>query len=82
MARYYRRFRGHGTHAPLPAVPHDYDQQRRDLRRRRGLTQDALAQRIGAAGKAVVYRWESRKRTPSAVLWQRVLALQAEPSRS
>ena len=39
------------------------------------LTQGALAGRIGAAGKAVVYQWESRKRTPSPVLWQRVLDL-------
>jgi DNA-binding transcriptional regulator YiaG len=44
-------------------------------RRRQGLTQAALAQRIGAAGKAVVYQWESRKRMPLAVLWQRVLDL-------
>ena len=39
------------------------------------LTQEALAQRIGAAGKAVVYQWESRQRTPSPVFWQRVEAL-------
>jgi hypothetical protein len=45
-----------------------------ELRRRMRLTQDALA-RIGAAGKAVVYQWESRKRTPSPVLWARVEAL-------
>jgi hypothetical protein len=31
-----------------------------------------LAEKIGAAGKAVVYQWESRKRKPSPVLWQRV----------
>jgi hypothetical protein len=35
-----------------------------------------LARRIGAAGKAVVYQWESRKRTPSPVLWQQVMRLQ------
>ena len=45
------------------------------LRRRMRLTQEALAQRIGAAGKAVVYQWESRKRTPSPVFWERVEAL-------
>ena len=39
------------------------------------LTQAALAQRIGAAGKAVIYQWESRKRTPSPVFWQRIQAL-------
>ena len=37
--------------------------------------------RIGAAGKAVVYQWESRKRTPSSVLWQRVLELERQPAR-
>jgi hypothetical protein len=35
-----------------------------------------LAQRIGGAGKAVIYQWESRKRTPSPVLWQSVLRLE------
>jgi DNA-binding XRE family transcriptional regulator len=63
----------------LPAVPRDHDKRLRDLRRRRALTQDALARGIGAAGKAVVYQWESRKRTPSPVLWQRVLELEGQP---
>jgi hypothetical protein len=40
----------------LPTVPDDYDKRLRDVRRRRCLTQGALAQRIGAAGKAVVYQ--------------------------
>jgi hypothetical protein len=31
--------------------------------------------RIGAANKAVIYQWESRKRTLSPVFWQRVLAI-------
>lgn len=61
--------------APLPSVPVDYDRRLRALRRRMGLTQDGLAKRLGAAGKAVVYQWEARKRTPSPVLWQRVLRL-------
>jgi len=30
----------------------------------------------GAAGKAVIYQWESRKRTPSPVLWQRIRELE------
>jgi DNA-binding transcriptional regulator YiaG len=76
MIIHYRRFGGQkACPAPLPTVPPDYDQQLRALRRRLRLTQDALARRIGAAGKAVVYQWESRKRTPSSVLWQRVLLL-------
>jgi len=73
MATHYRRFSGQkACPAPLPTVPPDYDQQLRDLRRRLRLTQVDMVQRIGAAGKAVVYQWESRKRTPSPVLWQRV----------
>jgi DNA-binding transcriptional regulator YiaG len=76
IARHYRRFsRQEKCPTPLPTVPGDYDLRLRDLRRRRRLTQSALAQRIGTAGTAVVYQWESRKRTPSPVLWQRVLEL-------
>ena len=79
--RYYRCFGGQGIcTAPLPTVPVDYDKRLRDVRRRRGLTQGALARCIGAAGKAVVYQWESRKRTPSPVLWQRVLELDVRPT--
>ncbi|PWT81412.1 MAG: hypothetical protein C5B57_10540 [Blastocatellia bacterium] len=39
------------------------------------LSQRLFAQRVGAAGKAVIYQWESRKRAPSPVLWARVLTL-------
>ena len=59
----------------LSRLPDDYDEHVRALRRRMRLTQDALARRIGAAGKAVIYQWESRKRRPSPVLWQRILGL-------
>jgi DNA-binding transcriptional regulator YiaG len=65
--------------APLPSVPIDYDQHLRSLRPRLRLSQAALAARVGAAGKAVVYQWESRKRTPSAVFWLRVLQLARTP---
>lgn len=84
LATHYRCFSGQQVcPLPLPTVPDDYDAHLRDLRRRMRLTQDSLARRIGAAGKAVVYQWESRKRTPSPVLWQRVLQLErgAEPAR-
>jgi DNA-binding XRE family transcriptional regulator len=81
MASHYRRFSGQAIcPAPLPAVPRDYPQHLLRLRRQLQLTQTGLARRIGAAGKAVIYQWESRKRTPSPVLWQRVLQL--EPGRS
>ena len=77
MATHYRQFSGQAFYpAPLPTVPNDYDQQLRALRRRLRLTQGGLARRIGAAGKAVIYQWESRKRTPSPVLWQQVVRLQ------
>jgi ribosome-binding protein aMBF1 (putative translation factor) len=63
--------------APLSwsQIPSDYDDQIRRVRRRRGLTQAQFATWVGAACKAVVYQWESRTRTPSPVLWQRVEAL-------
>ena len=77
LALHYRRFTGQRPcPLPLPTVPDDYDEQLRDLRHRLHLTQDAFARRIGAAGKAVVYQWEAGKRTPSPVLWQRVLELE------
>ena len=81
IARHYRCFSGQELcPAPLPIVPDDYDQYVRALRRRMRLTQDALARRIGAAGKAVIYQWESRQRRPSAVFWQRIEVLGATTS--
>lgn len=57
------------------SAPADYDRRLVQLRRRLSLSQTELAQRIGAAGKAVIYQWESRKRRPSPLFWQRVEAL-------
>jgi DNA-binding transcriptional regulator YiaG len=83
MAIHYRRFAGQPARpAPLPEVPHDYDTRLRILRRQLQLTQAGLARQIGAAGKAVVYQWESRKRTRSPVLWRRVLELEREHARN
>jgi DNA-binding transcriptional regulator YiaG len=60
---------------PVVKVPADYDRFIVRLRRRLSLSQAQLAIRIGAAGKAVVYQWESRKRTPSPPLWQKLMDL-------
>lgn len=62
----------------LATPPPDFDRQIAGLRRRLCLTQTQLARRIGAANKAVIYQWESRKRRPSPLLWRRVEALACE----
>lgn len=83
-----RRYREHDygrRHVAAPpvsaptwaAIPRDYDARIRRLRRRMHLTQSALARQLGAANKAVIYQWESRKRCPSPVFWQRIEALAA-----
>ena len=65
------------TPAPLlwTSVPEDYDVQLTALRRHLDISQAGLARMVGAAGKAVVYQWEARKRTPSPLFWQRIAAL-------
>ena len=74
---YGRTVRPDDRRAPLTwtSVPRDYDAQIRALRRARGLSQGQLATLVGAAHKAVVYQWETRKRTPSPLFWQRIAAL-------
>ena len=74
---YGTRCRPPATPAALTwaSVPEDYDVHLRTLRRRLGISQAGLARLVGAAGKAVVYQWEARKRTPSPVFWQRIVAL-------
>jgi ribosome-binding protein aMBF1 (putative translation factor) len=65
---------------PVCIVPADYDRVVRALRTSLRLTQTSLAARVGAANKAVIYQWESRRRRPSPVLWTRVEALcRADP---
>lgn len=66
--------------APPPVVPDDYPARLLRLRRRLRLTQTQLAMKIGAASKAVVYQWESRKRTPSPLFWKYVEDLEASTS--
>jgi DNA-binding transcriptional regulator YiaG len=58
-------------------IPSDYSDQIRATRQRLGLTLGEFAARVGAARKAVVYQWESRKRCPSPLFWQRIQALSA-----
>jgi DNA-binding transcriptional regulator YiaG len=58
----------------------DYADQIRRVRQRLGLTQTQLAARVGAARKAVVCQWESRKRCPSPVFWERIRELSAADS--
>ncbi len=77
METHYRLFAGKQfCPAPLPSVPADFDERLRRLRRRLRFSQQALAHRVGAAGKAVVYQWESRKRVPAPVFWQKVEQLE------
>ena len=56
-------------------VPDDYDVRILAVRRRLQVSQGEFALLIGAARKAVVYQWESRKRCPSPVFWHRILHL-------
>lgn len=74
LRTHYKRYSGQPPgrfevpgHAPL-----DFGIHLRELRRRLKISQGDLAELIGAANKAVVYQWESGKRTPSPVFWQRV----------
>lgn len=60
------------------ALPENYDRYVVNLRAKRRLSQAQLAQKIGAAGKAVIYQWESRKRRPSEILWRRILELERD----
>jgi DNA-binding XRE family transcriptional regulator len=59
-----------------PDVPADYDRQLIELRSRCRFSQAQLAVAVGAAGRAVVYQWESRRRVPSPILWGKILKLQ------
>ncbi len=76
MATWYRRTYGRGLRRPVAvcrvSVPANYAATLVGLRHRLGLTQQQFAAAVGAAGKAVVYQWESGKREPSPVFWQRI----------
>ena len=84
LVRYYRQSYSRFASKPRPPeralVPPDWACQLLRVRRELRLTQAQLAEQIGAAGKAVVYQWESRKRRPSSVFWKRIDQLILEPS--
>jgi DNA-binding transcriptional regulator YiaG len=54
-------------------IPADYDRRIRAIREELGKSRAGFAALIGAARKAVVYQWESRKRCPSPVFWRRII---------
>ena len=76
MQRYYKRC--YSRFSPKPqapdrvSVPVDWHRRLLRVRGELGLTQTQLAEQVGAASKAVVYQWESRKRKPSPVFWERI----------
>jgi len=76
IERYYRQSYSRSAPKPRPPeqthVPADCARRLLRVRRELGLTQAQLAEQIGAAGKAVVYQWESRQRRPSPVFWNRI----------
>jgi DNA-binding transcriptional regulator YiaG len=82
MATWYRRTYGRGQRSLAAVcrvtVPANYATMLVRLRHGRGLSQQQLAATVGAAGKAVVYQWESGKRWPSPALWMRIEKLQRQ----
>ena len=76
VERYYKR--SYSRFAPRPSppeqtrVPPDWAPRLLHIRQSLQMTQARLASEIGAAGKAVVYQWESGKRRPSPLFWRRI----------
>jgi ribosome-binding protein aMBF1 (putative translation factor) len=63
-------------------VPANYAATVVGVRRRLGLSQQQLAEKVGAAGNAVVYQWEGGKRKPSPVFWLRIERLRRQVASS
>lgn len=80
LQTHYRRYRGQPEGSfPVPAVAStDFAHRLRVLRRRLRLTQGDLAELVGAGNNSVVYQWESGKRVPSPVFWERLVALEKQ----
>ncbi len=55
--------------------PSDYPAQILGIRQQLGLSQTRFAALVGAARKAVVYQWETARRCPSPVFWERIQRL-------
>ena len=82
MAKWYRRTYGRGRRRPVAVcrvtVPPNYAATLAGLRHRLDLSQQQLADKLGAAGKAVIYQWESGSRKPSPVFWLRIERLRRQ----
>ena len=68
----YSRFAPSLPQVPTTAVPRNFASRLIGLRLRLRISQGDLAQHIGAASKAVVSQWESRKRKPTIAFWSRI----------
>ena len=78
-AYYNKRVRSEDRRDPLTwaMIPPDYPAQIRAIRHRLGLSQTRFAALVGAARKAVVYQWETARRCPSPIFWERIKRLSA-----
>jgi DNA-binding transcriptional regulator YiaG len=74
----YSRFAPRILAPPITRVPSNFASRIIGLRLRLRISQAEFARRIGAANKAVIYQWESRKRTPSIAFWHRIELLARE----
>jgi hypothetical protein len=74
---HYKRYVGQspGGFSVPGTAPAGFQRQLRELRRHLRLSQADLAELIGAANRDVVYQWESSKRVPSPVFWERIAGL-------
>ncbi len=74
---YNKRVRQEDRLDPLTwaRIPSDYSAQILGIRQQLGLSQTRFAALVGAARKAVVYQWETARRCPSPVFWERIQRL-------
>jgi DNA-binding transcriptional regulator YiaG len=77
LRTYYKRYGGQaaGRFDLPPAVPADCRRRLLELRCRLNLSQADVAELVGAANRAVVYQWESGRRVPSPIFWERIVRL-------